>query len=68
MSCILYCVCNVRVPLLVTLSNSHLSGLKDISHLASHCCVQIFLEYDGIMLSIFRPVEQAVIGKHTDVR
>ena len=54
----------------VEYGTSHLSGLKDISHLASHCCnnVQIFLEYDGIMLSIYRPVEQAVIGKQTDVR
>ena len=36
----------------------------------SHPYVQIFLEYDGIyiMLSIYRPVEQAVIGKQTDVR
>ena len=64
-----FCVCNVCLRLLVNLST--LSGLTDISHLASHCCNMFRYSWSiavYIMLSIYRPVEQAVIGKQTDVR
>ena len=64
LSCILYCVCNVCLRLLVTLSTLHLSGLKDISHLAFHCCNMFSSDLLGVWRYHVEHLSSCRAGSH----